>query len=116
MMAKRSQDNAVAVNFNPILQRIFVNNHGDRPQDRWSEGGYILLVNFLISQGIAVFSGDKPGVGQSTGNWLAQTMSDRSEEAVIALQKLREQPELKNSRGGYLGFSQAGWVVPLASS
>ena len=42
-------------------------------------------------------------------------MSDRSEEAVVALQKLREQPELKNSRGGYLGFSQAGWVVPLAS-
>ncbi|MEX0560820.1 alpha/beta hydrolase family protein [Raoultella terrigena] len=89
--------------------------HGDGPQDRWSEGGYIPLVNFLISQGIAVFSWDKPGVGQSTGNWLAQTMSDRSEEAVLALQKLREQPELKNSRGGYLGFSQAGWVVPPAS-
>ncbi|MGF7483967.1 hypothetical protein [Providencia sp. SP181] len=31
------------------------------------------------------------------------------------LKKLREQPELKKSRGGYLGFSQAGWVVPQAS-
>lgn len=89
--------------------------HGDGPQDRWSEGGYIPLVNFLISQGIAVFSWDKPGVGESTGNWLAQTMPDRAEEAVLALQKLREQPELEKSRGGYLGFSQAGWVVPQAS-
>lgn len=89
--------------------------HGDGPQDRWSEGGYIPLVSFLISQGIAVFSWDKPGVGESTGNWLAQTMSDRAEEAALALQNLREQPELKRSRGGYLGFSQAGWVVPQAS-
>lgn len=89
--------------------------HGDGPQDRWSEGGYIPLVKFLVSQGIAVYSWDKPGVGKSTGNWLAQTMPDRAEEAVLALKKLREQPELKKSRGGYLGFSQAGWVVPQAS-
>lgn len=89
--------------------------HGDGPQDRWSEGGYIPLVKFLVSQGIAVFSWDKPGVGGSAGNWLAQTMSDRAEEAASALQNLREQPELKKSRGGYLGFSQAGWVVPQAS-
>ncbi|MHC5307282.1 alpha/beta hydrolase family protein [Bartonella sp. LJL80] len=89
--------------------------HGDGPQDRWSEDGYIPLVKFLVSQGIAVFSWDKPGVGESTGNWLAQTMPDRAEEAVLALKKMREQPELKKSRGGYLGFSQAGWVVPQAS-
>ncbi|QHB32335.1 alpha/beta hydrolase [Yersinia canariae] len=89
--------------------------HGDGPQDRWSEGGYIPLVKFFISQGIAVFSWDKPGVGESAGNWQAQTMSDRADEAVLALHKLREQPELKKSRGGYLGFSQAGWVVPQAS-
>lgn len=89
--------------------------HGDGPQDRWSNQGYIPLVNFLVSQGIAVFSWDKPGIGQSTGNWLSQTMADRAEEAALAMQALRQQPELSNSRGGYLGFSQAGWVVPEAS-
>lgn len=89
--------------------------HGDGPQDRWSQGGYIPLVNDLVAQGIAVFSWDKPGVGDSSGNWLSQTMSDRAEEAAIVLQHLREQPELKGSRGGYLGFSQAGWVIPQAS-
>lgn len=89
--------------------------HGDGPQDRWSDSGYIPMVNYLISEGIAVFSWDKPGVGKSTGNWLAQTMSDRAEEAAFALKKLKEQPELKGSRGGYLGFSQAGWVIPEAT-
>ncbi|EAQ6245697.1 alpha/beta hydrolase [Salmonella enterica] len=89
--------------------------HGDGPQDRWSGDGYLPLVKFLILQGIGVFSWDKPGVGASTGNWLAQTMSDRAEEVALALNTLKEQPELKGSRTGYLGFSQAGWVVPLAS-
>lgn len=89
--------------------------HGDGPQDRWSEGGYLPLVNVLVSQGIAVFSWEKPGVGGSTGNWLAQTMSDRAEEFAWVLEKVREQPELKHSKGGFLGFSQAGWVVPEAS-
>ncbi|ODC02919.1 hypothetical protein BFW38_04475 [Terasakiispira papahanaumokuakeensis] len=89
--------------------------HGDGPQDRWSNEGYTPLVNFLVSQGIAVFSWDKPGIGQSTGNWLSQTMADRAEEAALAMQRLRQLPELKKSRGGYLGFSQAGWVVPEAS-
>lgn len=46
--------------------------HGDGAQDRWSAGGYLPLVNYLLSQGVAVFSWDKPGVGSSSGNWLAQ--------------------------------------------
>lgn len=89
--------------------------HGDGAQDRWSEGGYLPLVNFLVSQGIAVFSWDKPGVGASSGNWLAQTMADRAQAAAKVLEELRQQPELTQSKGGFLGFSQAGWVVPKAS-
>ena len=89
--------------------------HGDGAQDRWSDGGYLPLVNYLVSQGIAVYSWDKPGTGESRGNWLAQTMPDRAGEAALALEKVRQQPELKSSRVGFLGFSQAGWVVPQAS-
>ncbi|MFQ6243681.1 alpha/beta hydrolase family protein [Yersinia enterocolitica] len=89
--------------------------HGDGAQDRWSEDGYIPMVKFLVARGIAVFSWDKPGVGASSGNWLEQTMTDRAEEAALALQKLKQEPELEKSRAGYLGFSQAGWVVPHVS-
>lgn len=89
--------------------------HGDGAQDRWSEGGYIPLVKFLVAQGIAVYSWDKPGVGASSGNWLAQTLPDRADEAASALIKLKQEPEFKHSNIGFLGFSQAGWVVPKAS-
>lgn len=89
--------------------------HGDAAQDRWSSSGYIPVVKFLVAHGIGVFSWDKPGVGKSTGNWLGQTMSDRALEAAYAFRKIKEQPELKGSYIGFLGFSQAGWVVPEAS-
>ncbi|EKY3246045.1 alpha/beta hydrolase family protein [Cronobacter dublinensis] len=90
--------------------------HGDGAQDRWSQGGYLPLVNTLLANGIAVFSWDKPGVGESGGNWLAQTMRDRSDEAVQAMTTLRKIPALSHSRFGFLGFSQAGWVVPKAAA
>lgn len=89
--------------------------HGDAAQDRWSDGGYLPLVNTLIEHGIAVVSWDKPGVGASTGNWLAQTMDDRAQEAASVMRYLRQQPKLAHSRMGFFGFSQAGWVVPRAS-
>lgn len=100
---------------NVISPPVVLLVHGDGAQDRWSDGGYLPLVNYLVSRGIAVYSWDKPGTGESRGNWLAQTMPDRAGEAALALEKVRQQPELKSSRVGFLGFSQAGWVVPEAS-
>lgn len=86
--------------------------HGDGPQDRYSAGGYLPLIRTLLDNGIAVFSWDKPGVGSSTGNWLTHSMSDRAALAEVALATLRKQPDLKASVAGFVGFSQAGWVLP----
>lgn len=83
--------------------------HGDGAQNRWSDDGYAPQVNDLLDQGIAVFSWDKPGVGASQGNWLAQLMVDRAAEAAAALNPLRSEPILTNSPMGFLGFfRQAG--------
>ncbi|MCV3272567.1 alpha/beta hydrolase family protein [Roseobacter sinensis] len=89
--------------------------HGDGPQDRWSDSGYLPLVRTLLDAGIGVFSWDKPGVGQSTGDWLSQSMSDRAAEAAAAHAVLRDDLGIAAKRLGFLGFSQAGWVVPEAA-
>lgn len=89
---------------------IFV--HGDGPQDRLSDGGYLPLIHALLDAGIGVFSWDKPGIGDSTGDWLDQTMEDRSAEAQAARTAVMEATGLPAQRIGYLGFSQAGWVLP----
>lgn len=89
--------------------------HGDGPQDRWSDTTYLPMVNAFLAAGIGVFSWDKPGVGQSTGDWLAQSMQDRTQEAVAAFNHLHEQAGIPHKNLGFLGFSQAGWVVPRAA-
>lgn len=90
--------------------------HGDGPQDRFSAGGYLPLVNALLDDGIAVFTWDKPGIGASTGDWLSQSMQDRADEARAALSAVADSLPQAGGRIGFLGFSQAGWVLPRLAS
>lgn len=90
--------------------------HGDGPQDRWSNGGYLPLINALLDRGIAVYTWDKPGIGASTGDWLAQSMPDRSEEAHAAWAAVAQTLPQARGRIGFLGFSQAGWVLPALAA
>lgn len=86
--------------------------HGDGPQDRFSDDGYLPLMNALLDAGIAVFSWDKPGIGASQGNWLDQSMQDRADEALAAWNAVAAEPDIRGAATGILGFSQAGWVLP----
>lgn len=90
--------------------------HGDGAQDRFSDGGYLPLINALVDSGIGVFSWDKAGVGASTGNWLHQTMDDRANETLAALQAVSALDDMNDNRIGFLGFSQAGWVLPRVAN
>jgi uncharacterized protein len=67
-------------------------------------------------RGIASLSWDKPGVGDSSGDWTAQTMQDRAQEAVAAIRFLKGRPEIVPTKIGAWGISQAGWVLPLVCS
>lgn len=93
---------------------IFV--HGDGAQDRFSNSGYLPLINSLLDAGIGVYTWDKAGVGESRGNWLLQSMQDRADEAQIALQVIQDKFINTDIKIGYLGFSQAGWVIPIAAT
>lgn len=90
--------------------------HGDGAQDRFSSGAYLPLINTLVDAGIGVFSWDKAGVGESTGNWLDQTMGDRANESLAAMQAISALDGIKVVQIGFLGFSQAGWVLPRVAN
>jgi hypothetical protein len=89
--------------------------HGDGPQDRFANDGYLPLINAFLDQGIGIYTWDKPGIGSSTGNWLDQSMPDRASEAATALGTLTNAHPDYRGKIGFIGFSQAGWVVPKAS-
>ena len=99
-----------------ITPPIAIIVHGDGAQDRFSNGGYFPLIGTLVDAGIGVFSWDKAGVGTSTGNWLNQTMDDRADEALAALHAVSALDGIDGNRVGFLGFSQAGWVLPRVAN
>jgi len=87
--------------------------HGDGPINTSHDEGYKPLWEKLASVQYASLSWSKPGIDGSEGNWLHQSMDDRAQEAIEAIQWVKEQlPMIDEKRIGLWGASQGGWVVP----
>jgi pimeloyl-ACP methyl ester carboxylesterase len=67
-------------------------------------------------RGVSSFAWDKPGVGESTGDWRLQTNEDRAEESLAALTFLQSRSDIDRQHIGLWGISQAGWVLPIICS
>jgi pimeloyl-ACP methyl ester carboxylesterase len=86
--------------------------HGSGAQDR----GYILpAARFLVRHGAAVFGYDKRGVGGSSGSWETASFDDLAGDVVAAVDYLKSRDDIDARHIGLLGWSQAGWVMPLAA-
>ncbi|MEV0677651.1 CocE/NonD family hydrolase [Actinosynnema sp. NPDC050436] len=89
---------------------VFV--HGDGPVDATHETFYRPMWEAFARAGYASLSWDKPGVDGAPGNWLHQTMADRSREVLDAIAWAKGRPDVDPGRIGLWGASQAGWVMP----
>lgn len=89
---------------------VFV--HGDGPINDSYDGGYKPLWEKFASIGYASLSLNKPGINGAPGNWLEQSMEDRAQEAIYAIQWSKSLPMIDENRIGLWGASQAGWVIP----
>ena len=93
---------------------IFV--HGDGATEYDAHGYYDIIWQPLLEKGYAIFSWDKPNIGKSTGNWLAQSMQDRQSEVLAAVAAVQKKYHFSAANTGLIGFSQAGWVVPALAN
>ncbi|MCL6602856.1 MAG: prolyl oligopeptidase family serine peptidase [Paenibacillus sp.] len=89
---------------------VFV--HGDGPINDSYDGGYKPLWEKFASIGYASLSLNKPGINGAPGNWLEQSMEERAQEAIYAIQWAKSLPMIDENRIGLWGASQAGWVIP----
>lgn len=86
--------------------------HASGAEDR----EYLLpFAHFLIRRGVAVLGFDKRGVGASTGDWRTASFDDLAGDVVAALEFLKTRSDIDRTHIGMLGWSQAGWVMPLAA-
>jgi pimeloyl-ACP methyl ester carboxylesterase len=87
--------------------------HGSGPEDRDYLGPW---VGFFSQLGMAVLSYDKRGVGKSTRDWKSARLEELADDAVSAVETLRQRPEIDAQKIGVFGISQAGWVAPIVAS
>lgn len=88
--------------------------HGSGPQTR-AEDFYRDRAYLAARQGIAALIYDKRGSGGSSGDPIA-TLDALAGDAVAAAQFLMQRPDIRHDRLGVAGFSQGGYVAPLAAA
>jgi pimeloyl-ACP methyl ester carboxylesterase len=73
------------------------------------------MMEIFNRNGYAVFSWDKPGSGESTGELDGEhKLSQRAAILADGIEALAQHPAIDATRIGLWGISQAGWVMPLA--
>ena len=93
--------------------------HGSAPSTHEDVFFYTKMASEL---GFAVLAYDKRGVGKSQGTYEYFSVSRSvdwfnllADDVVAAIDWLKRQPELIDSKVGLIGGSQAGWIMPLAA-
>jgi uncharacterized protein len=92
----------------PVVVFVEGSGPGGRAQGTWPAR--------LAAGGLAVLAYDKPGSGASTGDWTTQSLHDRADETLAAVDAARAHPDLQPDAVALLGGSQGGWVAQLAPS
>lgn len=77
---------------------------------------YDHLKAMLPALGIAVFTYDRRGWGQSGTQDAGGNFTTLADDAIAAVQSLKSDPRIDAKRIGTWGLSQGGWISPLAAS
>jgi pimeloyl-ACP methyl ester carboxylesterase len=86
--------------------------HGDGPAYRTF---FFVLKECFLESGYATLMWDKPGYGQSEGEFSqSHLMAERAEILLNAIDSIKNHPRIDSERIGVWGISQAGYVIPMA--
>ena len=89
---------------------------GSGPSDRDSNGYFAAIRRAFIDRGVATLAFDKPGCGQSSGDWRQHGLRDRADQARAVLHDLAQHPAIDRERVGLFGHSQGGWLVQMLAA
>jgi hypothetical protein len=94
---------------------IFV--HGAGPVNREDSGLYLPLWKRFTRQGYACMSWDKPGTGESKGeySWV-HLFRERVEVVKKAIHFLKRRSDIDSASIGLWGISQAGWIMSMIAA
>ena len=95
---------------------VVVMLQGSGPSDWTSNGYFPLIQEAFLSRGIGTYSFDKPGCGESTGDWRDYALEARADQVLPALDAVRSHPAVRADGVGIWGQSQGGWLVQMLAA
>jgi len=95
----------------PVVVVLHSASHGHHDNDIYNH-----LENHLTQNGIGVFTYDRRGSGESTGNFNTASLETLAKDALNAIEKLKKRNDINIEKIGLFGISQGGWLAPLAFS
>jgi len=97
----------------PFPVAVFIHGSGTSRRDSpW----YLTVAQHLQRNGVAVLLPDKRGSEKSGGDWRTATFPDLASDACAAVAFVRSQSAFALSPVGIVGFSQGGWIAPVAAN
>ena len=93
---------------------VFVPGSGDATSrdDIW----YRQFDDFFLQKGVGIFVYDKRGTGKSGGDWRQSSFEDLALDVVAGVKKIGEDKNVDPAQIAVWGFSQGGWIAPLAAT
>ena len=90
---------------------------------KYTSQDYKYLSFFFVNHGFATLTYDKRGVGASSGSYKGvgvesgeAVLEDLAGDALAGVEFLKSNKQIDPNKIGFFGISQAGWIIPLATS
>jgi pimeloyl-ACP methyl ester carboxylesterase len=95
---------------------VVVMLQGSGPSDRDADDYFVPIRDAFLEAELGVYSFDKPGCGESTGDWRDHALQERADQATAARELLQSRPEAVAELVGFWGQSQGGWLVQILAA
>jgi uncharacterized protein len=97
---------------------ILISGSGAQNRDEEISGHkpFLIIADYLTTNGVAVLRYDDRGVGKSTGDFKAATTVDFATDVASAVTYLKTRKEINKAKIGLIGHSEGGIVAPMVAS
>ncbi len=92
---------------------IFVPGSGALSRD---ESAPFREFDTFIRNGVGLLVYDKRGTGMSSGDWQQESFDELASDVLAGVALLKSRKDVDSEKIGAWGFSQGGWIAPLAAS
>ena len=97
---------------------ILVTGSGPQNRDQEIAGHkpFLVISDYLVKKGIAVLRYDDRGFGKSSGDFSSADSFDFAQDAIAAVNFLKNRNQIDSNKIGVIGHSEGGLIAPIASN